>query len=168
MCVCVCFPLSRFQSSPPSRSSPAHSSTQPPPHIAAGPSTAAIGGGGGGGGGGRGEDSTHLKEHLEAAETELFELKSVLRAKACSAALTTYLCCMLFCAVLCCVAVCCLMSCPLVHVIVCVYCMAPSTTLCVFVLCEGGGDGRAERSTRAKAGEDEDTTGRAQAGLATA
>ena len=84
VCVSVCVALlSRFQSSPPSRSSPTLSSTRPSSHIAASLSTAVLAGGGGGDGGrGRGVESTHLKEHLEAAESELFELKSVLQAKA--------------------------------------------------------------------------------------
>ena len=84
VCVCVCIALlSRFQSSPPSRSSPTLSSTRPSSHIAASLSTAILAGGGGGDGGrGRGVESTRLKEHLEAAESELFELKSVIQAKA--------------------------------------------------------------------------------------
>ena len=90
MCVCmraclsVCVALlSRFQSSPPSRSSPTLSSTRPSSHIAASLSTAVLAGGRGGDGGrGRGVEPTRLKEHLEAAESELFELKSVLQAKA--------------------------------------------------------------------------------------
>ena len=77
VCVSVCVALlSRFQSSPPSRSSPTLSSTRPPSHIAASLSTAVLAAGGG-----RGGESTRLKEHLEAEESELFEVKGVLQAK---------------------------------------------------------------------------------------
>ena len=77
VCVSVCVALlSRFQSSPPSRSSPTLSSTRPPSHIAASLSTAVLATGGG-----RGGESARLKEHLEAEESELFEVKGVLQAK---------------------------------------------------------------------------------------
>ena len=77
VCVCVCVALlSRFQSSPPSRSSPTLSSTRPPSHIAASLLTAVLAAGGR-----RRGESTCLKEHLEAEESELFEVKDDLQAK---------------------------------------------------------------------------------------
>ena len=81
VCVC-CSPLHRFQSSPPSGSSPTLSGTQPMSHVAPSSTVTTEGGGGGGG-------EYRLKEHLEAAEAELFELKSVLQAKVCCEAVSS-------------------------------------------------------------------------------